>query len=173
MKRRIFLQSGFATALFARPAAARAPFIMGQDPTPILSPPFQDTTGRALSLADFSGKVVLLNIWATWCPPCRTEMPALDALQGHFGSADLTVLALSIDGAGIGAAKTFYQDIGIRNLGLYWGEDLRVQLALGFRGLPTSLLINREGAEIARLNGPAKWDSKSSVRQLLRVIKGG
>lgn len=173
MKRRIFLQSGFATALFAHPAAARAAFILGQKPIPILSPPFQDDRGHQLSLADFRGKVVLLNVWATWCPPCREEMPALDALQGQLGRADFTVLALSIDGAGIAAARQFYQDIGIRNLALYWGEDLRVQLALGFRGLPTSLLIDREGAEIARLNGPADWTSNSNVRQLSRIIKGG
>ncbi len=167
----MFLQCGVATALFAQPAAARAPFIFGQEPVPVLSPSFQDSDGRTLSLDDFAGKVVLLNVWATWCPPCREEMPALDALQAQLGRTDFTVLALSIDSSGIEAARQFYKNFGIRNLGLYWGEDLRVQLALGFRGLPTSLLINRQGAEIARLNGPADWGSKSCLRQLSRVIK--
>ncbi len=173
MKRRVFMQSGLATAAMASPAAARPPFRLGQAPVPLLSPPFQDVDGSKLTLADFAGKVVLLNIWATWCPPCRTEMPALDRVQGQLGSAEFSVLALSIDDAGIGAANAFYRDIEVRNLGLYWAEDVRVQLALGFRGLPTSLLIDRAGAEIARLSGPAEWDSKSAIRQLSRVIEGG
>jgi thiol-disulfide isomerase/thioredoxin len=170
MERRIFMQTAVAGLLMAGPVAAREPFRLHSAPLPLLSPPFQDDSGQRLTLADFTGRVILLNIWATWCPPCRTEMPALDALQTRLGSADFTVIALSVDGDGIAAASQFYQANDIRALGLYWGDDLRVQLALGIRGLPTSLLIDSTGAEISRVSGPEDWASEDALDQLSGLI---
>ena len=172
MNRRTALLSTLAVALMAKPANARPPFRMGGDPVDLLSPPFIDGEGRRLALSDFAGRVVLLNIWATWCPPCRDEMPALDALQRQLGGPSFAVMPISIDQGGIDAARSFYREIGIRDLGLYWGEDVRVQLAFGAFGLPTTLLIDRKGRELARIFGPAKWNKPAAMRQIESVLGG-
>ena len=173
MNRRDILLSTLAVTLMAKPAFARPPFTLGGDPVPLLSPPFKDGDGRNLMLSDFAGRVLVLNIWATWCPPCREEMPALDALQRALGGPDFAVLPISIDTGGIDAARRFYREIGIRDLGLYWGEDIRVQLAFAVFGLPTTLLIDRKGQEVARIFGPAKWDKPTAISQIESVIDAG
>lgn len=167
------LLSTFGLALMARPAVARPPFTISGDPVPVLSPPFHDGAGRNLTLDVFAGRVILLNIFATWCPPCREEMPSLDALQQQLGGPDFAVVPISIDKGGIEVARDFYAEIRIRTLGLYWGEDVRVQLAFGAFGLPTTLLIDRKGRKLARVFGPAKWDKPAAVSQLARVIGEG
>ena len=173
MNRRAALLSAMALTLMPKVAFARPPFRLGADPVPLLSPPFEDGEGRSLRLADFAGRVVLLNIWATWCPPCREEMPALDALQRDLGGPNFAVVPISIDRDGIAAVRRFYREIGIRDLGLYWGEDLRVQLAFAAIGLPTTLLIDRRGRELARISGPARWDKPAAISQIASVIDAG
>lgn len=172
MRRRTFLTSAVVAALSAGPAFARSPFLLQDPPQPLLSPPFQDRKARELKLSDFAGQVVLLNVWATWCPPCREEMPALDALQDRLSGPDFAVVPISIDRGGLDAVGRFYDEIGIRTLGRYWGEDLRVKLALAVFGLPTTLLIDRKGMELGRVIGPIKWDGDAAVRQITRVIAG-
>ena len=171
MKRRDLLTG--ALALAATPALARPVMPMHDAPREMLSPPFTDGAGRDLTLAVFRGRVVLLNIWATWCVPCREEMPTLDALQGRLGGAGFHVLPLSIDRAGEGPVRRFYDEIGIRNLGLYQAEDLRAMLAFAVVGLPTTILIDRAGREIARRAGPAEWDSPGAIAQFQSVIENG
>lgn len=168
MRRRAFLAG--AMALAGTPAAARAPFRLHDEPQELLSPPFVDGAGRNLTLADFRGRIVLLNIWATWCVPCRTEMPTLDALQGQLDGANFHVLPLSIDKAGLGPVRRFYEEIGIRHLDTYLAEDLRAMLAFAVIGLPTTLLIDPAGREIARLVGPAEWDSPDAIEQFQTII---
>ena len=124
---------------------------------------FKDGSGKPLSLADFRGKVVLLNLGATWCGPCREEMPTLDRLQATLGGPDFEVLALSIDRAGIGVVDAFYTEIGIKNLARYIDESGRVAQHLNVLGLPTTLLLDHEGREIARHVGPAEWDKPEMV----------
>ena len=173
MNRRTALLSTLSLTLMPKAALARPPFRLKGDPVPLLSPPFEDGAGRSLKLADFVGRVVLLNIWATWCPPCREEMPALDALQRAFGGPNFAVVPLSIDRDGLDAARRFYDEIGIRDLGLYWCEDLRVQLAFAAFGLPTTLLMDRMGRELARIYGPARWDKPAAITQITKVIDAG
>lgn len=168
MRRRDFLIG--ALALGATRAVAAPLMPLHDTPRELLSPPFTDGEGRALTLADFRGRVVLLNLWATWCVPCRVEMPTLDRLQARLGGADFHVLPLSIDRAGLRPVRRFYEEIGIRHLGLYLAEDLRAMQALGVLGLPTTLLIDRDGREIARLVGPAEWDSPEAIAQFQSVI---
>lgn len=158
--------AALAMPFIARRADARAPFRLRGDPQPLLSPPILDESGTERRLEDFAGRVVLLNIWATWCPPCREEMPMLDRLQARIGGADFLVLPLCIDDAGIDRGRRFYNEIGITNLPLFWAESLRVQLAFAFVGLPTTLLIDRESREIGRLQGPADWDSDDTATQI-------
>ena len=172
MKRRLFLTSAVVAALVASPVIARPPFMLQDPPQPLLSPLFQDSNGRKLTLGDFAGRVVLLNVWATWCPPCREEMPTLDALQERLGGPDFAVVPISIDTGGFDAVGRFYDEIGILTLGRYWGEELRVKLGLAVFGLPTTLLIDRAGMELGRVSGPVKWDGEAAVRQITRVIAG-
>jgi thiol-disulfide isomerase/thioredoxin len=161
---------GLATPFMAMPALARTPFHLSKDPQPLLSPPILDEAGTTRKLDAFFGRVVLLNIWATWCPPCRDEMPALDRLQKTLGGDRFTVLPLNIDEGGITRGREFHNEVGIRHLPLFWAEPLRVQLAFAFIGLPTTLLVNNRGHEIGRLLGPFKWDSRGAVDQLRDVI---
>lgn len=136
----------------------------------MLSPPFVDGAGRDLKLGDFRGRVVLLNIWATWCAPCREEMPTLDALQARLGGEDFHVLPLSIDRAGLGPVRRFYEEIGIRHLDMYLAEDIRAMAALAVVGLPTTILIGGQGRELGRQVGPAEWDSAENIALFERVI---
>lgn len=144
---------------------AEAPqgLILHPEPKPVPEIQFQDGEGKELTLADFHGKVVLLNIWATWCGPCREEMPTLDRLQAKLGGSDFEVLALSIDRDGIPAITRFFGEVGVRYLTMYLDSSAKAAPALGAVGLPTSLLIDREGREIGRLVGPAEWDSPEMV----------
>jgi thiol-disulfide isomerase/thioredoxin len=139
-------------------------------PREMLSPPFVDGKARDLTLADFRGRIVLLNIWATWCVPCREEMPTLDALQARLGGDDFHVLPLSIDRAGLDVVRRFYVEIGVRHLDMYLADSTRAMWAFGALGLPTTILIGRDGKELGRLVGPAEWDSPEVVAQFQSVI---
>lgn len=128
---------------------------------------FKDAGGTALTLTDFRGRSVLLNVWATWCGPCRKEMPALDRLQAKLGATDFEVIALSIDRGGLGVVERFFDEISIANLAIYLDENAAAMSALGITGIPTTLLIDREGRGIRRWAGPAEWDSPE-IEALIR-----
>lgn len=155
-------------------AAAQLPpknFILHEAPKPIASIAFEDDQGRPRSLTEFRGKIVLLNIWATWCGPCRREMPSLDRLQRLLGGADFEVVALSIDRAGLDPVRKFYADVGIRNLASYIDRSGKATRELGTVGVPATLLIDRDGRELGRLVGPAEWDEPDIVQSLKRIIE--
>ena len=156
---------GIALVLAQPASAADTPqkFALQAAPKPVPEIQFQDSEGKALTLQDFRGKVVLLNIWATWCLPCRREMPTLDRLQGKLGGPDFQVLALSIDRGGFEAITTFYAEVGVKNLAMYLDSSTEAASTLGAVGLPTTLLIDRDGREIGRLVGPAEWDSSDMI----------
>ena len=121
---------------------------------------------KAASLADFHGKLVLLNIWATWCGPCRVEMPTLDRLQAKLGGPDFEVVALSIDQGGVPVVKDFYEELGLKALPIFVDPSMTAPVALNALGVPTTLLINREGQEIGRYTGPAEWDGPEVVAMI-------
>jgi thiol-disulfide isomerase/thioredoxin len=132
---------------------------------------FEDATGRAILLKEFKGKFTLLNVWATWCPPCRREMPSLDRFQSLVsGDSRLRVVALSVDRIGFPQLKAFYDVIGIKSLSNYRGEESEVLTSLGIAGLPTTLLLDPDGMETARLVGPTEWDEPRVVSQILNLI---
>ncbi len=118
---------------------------------------------KAVSLADFRGKVILLNVWATWCAPCRAEMPTLDKLQAMLGGPDFEVVALSIDDGGVPVVKAFYEELGLKSLRIYVDPTVSATVRLKVLGVPTTLLINRDGKEIGRYAGPAEWHSPDMV----------
>ncbi|MDE4915960.1 TlpA disulfide reductase family protein [Methylobacterium sp. 092160098-2] len=119
---------------------------------------FVDGEGRPSRLADFRGKVVLVNLWATWCLPCRHEMPALDRLQGKLVGTDFQVVALSVDRGGAAVVRRFYETVGVRHLSVFLDTAGAALPQVGAAGLPTTLLFDRDGHEIGRFVGPAEWD---------------
>jgi thiol-disulfide isomerase/thioredoxin len=124
---------------------------------------FVDVDGRRMSLADFRGKQVLLNIWATWCGPCREEMPTLDRLQARMGGPDFEVVALSIDREGVDVVRDFYAEIELKALGIYVDTSTMAPVILNVFGIPTTLLLDRNGRELGRYLGPAEWDDEATV----------
>lgn len=131
---------------------------------------FQDGKGRPLALADLRGKTVLLNIWATWCPPCREEMPSLDRLQKALGGPAFEVVAVSIDADGAAAVERFYKEVGIGALAIYVDPGMRVAGELRAPGVPTTLLIDAEGRELGRHAGPARWDDPEVLSLVSRYL---
>lgn len=140
-----------------------AGFVFKSMPEDLPQALFIDATGRERTLADWKGKVVLLNLWATWCAPCRKEMPALDRLQAALGSDKFEVVAVSVDRAGTDGAKAFLEQINVRRLAVLADPTVRMANTLRAIGLPSTLLIDAEGREIGRLVGPAEWDAPEAM----------
>ena len=118
---------------------------------------FQDASGDDVSLADFKGKVLVVNFWATWCAPCVKEMPTLDALQARLGGPDFAILAISQDREGARVAGPFMETNQWANLALYTEPGARFAKDAKLRGLPTSLVIDKLGNEIGRVEGDTDW----------------
>jgi thiol-disulfide isomerase/thioredoxin len=167
----------------AKAVAARlAPLAQGEvaalnvekNPQPAVDISFAAADGKKLTLADFRGRSVLLNLWATWCVPCRAEMPALDRLQAKLGGADFEVVAVNIDTSRLDRPKAFLTEAGVKTLAPYADpsadsfETLRV--AGKALGLPTSLLIGPDGCELAVMAGPAQWDSPDAVKVVTAMV---
>jgi thiol-disulfide isomerase/thioredoxin len=135
-------------------------------PVPVLS--FRDGAGRERSLADWRGRTVLFNLWATWCVPCRKEMPALDALQGKLGGPAFEVVAVNIDTRNLEKPKDWLKEVGIKHLAYYADASAKVfqDLKVVGRaiGMPTTLLVDPAGCELATIAGPAEWASEDAVR---------
>jgi thiol-disulfide isomerase/thioredoxin len=147
-----------------------APFGRTSTPKAIPELRFVDEAGRQHSLTDFRGKVVLLNVWATWCEPCREEMPALDRLQAKLGGERFQVVALSVDQQGAPIARKFYSEVGIKALPLYIDPTAKAAFVLDAPGLPATLLVDRKGREIGRHLGAVKWDASEMVERLQRAM---
>jgi len=141
-------------------------------PRPLAEVPFTNGDGEAMTLSDFKDRTVLLNLWATWCVPCRVEMPTLDRLEAKLGGKDFEVVALSLDQEGVPVVKEFYEELGLENLGVYVDDRIRAPALLSVIGIPATLLINRDGLEIGRKLGPAEWDSPAVVAEIQQHIYG-
>jgi thiol-disulfide isomerase/thioredoxin len=149
---------------------AMAPLLVRPKPLDLPAFTFTDADGKPKSLADFSGKVVLLNIWATWCLPCRHEMPALDKLESQLGGKDFQVVAVNIDKGGPDKAAAFLKDTGAANLALYTDSTGKLFATLKTVGMPTTLIVDRDGKEIGRLVGPADWASPEARKVIEAAI---
>jgi len=145
------------------PSGSVAAFEIAADRPRVPTEDFTDSDGDDVSLRDFRGRVVLLNLWATWCGPCRHEMPSLDRLQAQQGGDDFVVITLSSDRGEARAVEPFFDEYGIDALTAYYDPMNAMGRALDVRGLPTTLLVDREGREIGRLEGPAEWDSPEAL----------
>ncbi|MEJ0078849.1 MAG: TlpA disulfide reductase family protein [Alphaproteobacteria bacterium] len=138
------------------------------DPQKLPDLAFKDASGEPRKLSDFRGRTVLLNLWATWCVPCRKEMPALDALQARLGGDTFQVVAVNIDTRNLDKPKAWLDEVGIKGLGYFADPSAKVfqdLKAIGKAlGMPTTLLIDPEGCELGVLAGPAEWASEDAIR---------
>lgn len=147
-----------------------APFIALQTPRPVPQLSFTNGDDAPLTLADFHGRMVLLNVWATWCVPCRKEMPALDRLQAKLGGPKFIVVPLSIDHRGRDVVARFYRELGLKSLRIYVDKSGNVISAANAVGMPTTLLIDTQGRELGHVIGPAEWDGHAMLSLLTHYL---
>jgi thiol-disulfide isomerase/thioredoxin len=149
---------------------AMAPLLVRPKPLDLPALSFAGPGGEEKTLADFKGKIVLLNIWASWCVPCREEMPQLDKLQAELGGKEFEVVAVNIDRGGGDKAKKFLDETGATHLAAYTDPSGKLFAAVKAVGMPTTLLIDRDGKEIGRLVGPADWGSAEAKKLIEAAI---
>jgi thiol-disulfide isomerase/thioredoxin len=137
---------------------------------PLTGITFTDGEGRQRTLDEWRGKVVLINLWATWCAPCKLEMPSLDRLQAKLGGADFAVVPVSLDRTGAEKPRAFLTSNKLEHLELFLDSGNALTTALRAPGLPLSVLVNYEGKEIARLAGSAEWDSPEAEALIRAAI---
>jgi thiol-disulfide isomerase/thioredoxin len=160
-------------APFARGEVAA--FNIAKSPMKLPNLAFEDATGKPLTLEHWRGRTVLLNLWATWCVPCRAEMPALDALEQRLGGPGFEVVAINIDTRDADKPKAWLRDVGVQKLAFYADptartfQDLKA-ISRAF-GMPTTLLVDPHGCEIGAVAGPAEWASEDAIR-LIRAALG-
>ena len=133
---------------------------------------FSDGSGARRTLADVPARAFLLNFWATWCPPCVAEMPSLDRLQEMLSSQEIKILPLSADTNGRIEVERFYRRHNLRNLGIWLDADRDAAVAYEVQSLPTSVLTDGTGREIARVEGAAQWDAPQLVAMVRRLAAG-
>ena len=150
-----------------------AAFLIHPEPKPLPDLAFQDGAGKPVKLSDWKGKVVLVNFWATWCAPCRKEMPDLSKLQAELGSDQFEVLAISVDRKGAEASAAFLKETGAGNLKLYVEPTTAIVNDLQAIGLPATILVDRKGNEIGRLLGPADWASPEAQALVKAALAEG
>jgi thiol-disulfide isomerase/thioredoxin len=136
---------------------------------------FEDAEGNSKKLSDWRGRTVLVNLWATWCVPCRKEMPALENLQTRLGGPDFEVVAVNIDTRDTEKPKNFLKEVNLTRLGYFSDPKAKVfqdLKAIGRAlGMPTSVLVDGKGCEIATIAGPAQWDSEDAVKLITAAVK--
>ncbi|PWE32475.1 thioredoxin [Maritimibacter sp. 55A14] len=133
---------------------------------------FTDAEGGTHTLADFRGKHVVLNFWATWCAPCRKEMPTLDALEAEFGSEDFQVVIVATGRNSLTGIRKFFDEVGVENLTIYLDPKQQLAREMSVLGLPITMILNPEGQEIARAMGDADWHS-DSARAIIGALTAG
>ena len=163
-------------------AARIAPLVQGevaalsvaQTPFRVPDMAFKDAAGKEHTLADWRGRTVLFNLWATWCVPCRKEMPALDALEGDLGGANFQVVAVDIDTRDPEKPLTFLKDVGVKRLAYFSDQSAKVfqdlKMAGKAFGMPTTLIVDRAGCEIGDMAGPAEWASPDGVKLVSAAV---
>ncbi len=124
---------------------------------------FLDEKNTELNLDNYKGSIILLNFWATWCAPCKEEMPSLDRIQKNEKLSNLKIFPINIGQENIIKVRKFYKDLGIQNLGLYYDSPETLAKKLSLRGIPTSILFNKNGEELARIVGSIDFENKNFI----------
>jgi thiol-disulfide isomerase/thioredoxin len=181
---KVWLAAVYTAALaFATPAAADAglaPYLTGEmrklvlhaAPRAVPDVAFRDAAGGEHRLGDWKGRVILVNYWATWCAPCRHEMPALDRLQATLGGERFAVLTIATGRNALPAIERFFAETGVRHLPVLLDPRSALARAAGVAGLPATVLIDAEGREIGRMLGEAEWDSPEALALIGALIGG-
>ena len=125
---------------------------------------FLDSNGKMLKLIDFKGNLVLLNFWATWCAPCKEEMPSLDALKVNPNLDNIKIFPINIGKDNLKKSNNFFKDLNIQNLNVYFDNPVTLAKNFGLRGLPTTILLNKEGKEFARVVGSIDFGDKEFIK---------
>lgn len=175
--------AGAHCAASAAVAQRIAPFAKGEvaalavskSPRPAAEVAFDSPDGKRLTLEDFRGRAILLNLWATWCAPCRAEMPALDRLQQELGGESFEVVTVNIDTARLERREAFWKETGISHLKFYVDPKADIFQSLKRAGkvvgLPTTILIDSKGCELGLMAGPAEWDSPDAKKLIAAAIR--
>ena len=137
-------------------------------PKPISSVIFEDFSGNEINTKDYLGKLVIINFWATWCAPCKKEMPSLDNLYQDSRFKNLEVLAVNMEQPNIYKTKIFFSSLNIKKLGIFFDPNLNFVKKFKLRGVPTSVLINKKGEEFARIIGEVNFEDKKFTKWLLK-----
>ena len=137
-------------------------------PKPISTLIFEDFEGNKIDLKDFHGKLVVINFWATWCAPCKKEMPSLDGLYQDSSFKNLEVFAVNMEQPNKLKTKKFFSDLKIKKLKIYFDQDLNFVKKFKLRGVPTTILINKKGEEFARIIGDTNFQDKKFIKWLLK-----
>ncbi|MDA7572764.1 TlpA family protein disulfide reductase [Candidatus Pelagibacter sp.] len=127
---------------------------------------FRDKNEKDINLADFSGKLIVLNFWATWCAPCREEMPSLDNLQSEDSLDNLMIFPINIGQENVSKSELFFKEIGIKNLDIYFDSTITLVKKFNLRGVPTSILFNKKGEEFARIIGSVDFNNAELIKWL-------
>ncbi len=127
---------------------------------------FLDSEKKQLNLSDYKGKLILLNFWATWCAPCKKEMPSLDLLQTHYKLNNLRIFPINVGQDSFEKSQAFFDDLKIKNLKIYFDTEITLAKKFGLRGIPTSILINKDGLEFAKIIGSIDFDDKKFIEWL-------
>ena len=151
------------------PKLPTAELIVRNSPRPLTDFTFSDDSGRSLTLDHFRDTFILVNVWATWCAPCKEEMPALNHLAVLLANKNIKIVPISIDVSGGLSVRPFYERLGLNNLSIYVDPSKNVMDALGITGIPTTVLVGRDGREIGRIVGPAQWDVPESVKRITEI----
>ena len=145
--------------------------LLFSDPVAVSEIAFTDTTGTGMTLSNFKGKTVLVNFWATWCAPCRKEMPMLSELQTEFAGDDFEVVTIATGRNSLPGIRKFFEDVGVENLPIYLDPKSALGRDMGVLGLPITIILNPEGQEIARMRGDAEWNGESA-KSVIRALIG-
>ncbi len=143
------------------------------EPKPVADVDFMTFDEAPLNLSQWQGKWVVVNFWATWCAPCRKEMPMLSALQTEFGGDDFEVVTIATSRNPPAKMKAFFDDIGVDNLPLHRDPKSMLARQMAVLGLPVTVILNPEGQEVARLTGDADWSSDSARAVLMALMETG
>ena len=127
---------------------------------------FKDINQKNVDLVDYKGKVVILNFWATWCAPCKEEMPSLDNLQANIGLGDLKVFPINIGQENLLKSEIFFKELNIENLDIYIDAPITLAKKFSIRGVPTTILFNKEGKEFARIIGSIDFNNEEFISWL-------
>ncbi len=131
---------------------------------------FVDRNGQPATLDQYRGKMVLVNLWATWCPPCVAELPSLEILHARLRDQGFAVVAISLDRDDLGKVAAFWDARGIEQLDFHWDKDRQVPSKWTYEGIPTSYLLDRTGKVIKTYNGAYKWDEEEIFNEIAAIV---